>query len=419
MFNSKGSPTVEVDVILSDGAKGRAAAAGGTSRGRFEPKDLLDGDMSYFNGMGVQSAIKVVHDRIAPELVGCDAFDQEAIDETLLNIDGSETKKNLGGNTMIAVSVACLKAAAVSKRLELFEHFGNGRLIPLPFIYVMFAGPVYVSSEGVCDFQEYALIPLNASSYVEGYIAALRIYRRLSFYLSEKKGYVKAGYSKISGIPIAKFDSNELAFEFLVRLIEEEGFIPGKDFGIHVDIASNQLFKHGRYHLNADREQLSTIEMIDRMVGLCNKYPVVSLEDPLVEDDWKGWQIITKLLGSRVQISGDDIFVTDPDRLSHAINIGVANAIVIKPNQIGTISQTFKTIRLAKTAGYATVISPRSGELWDPYLVHLCVGQNLGQGKLVGAYSSGENNLNEIIRICDQLGSTAIQNDGAFLRRRL
>ena len=415
VFTTKGVPTIEVDVLLDDSSLGRAAAPGGTSRGKYESFDLIDGDESYFDGKGVSKAIGSVHDIIAKTLVGRNACDQETIDNLLLDLDGTEEKSRLGGNAITAVSIACAKAAARSQGLELYEYLGGGTAIPLPLVYVMFGGPAYVSLSGICDFQEYALLPLKAENYKAGYISTLGIYRKLCEIMAAKTGHGTAHYSKIAGIPIARFNTNEEAFAVLTQLIKDEGYEPWDDFGIHVDIAANQLYRNGSYYLDCNRVVFSRDQMIDWLVKLCADYPIVSLEDPLFEDDWEGWKLLTERIGKKVQILGDDLFVTSKKRLEKGIALGAANAIVIKPNQVGTLTETFQTIETAKTANYGTVVSPRSGELWDPYLVHLCIGQNLGQGKIAGAYSSGESSVNEIIRIGDSLDGQAIYRTGSIL----
>lgn len=411
VFNTKGLPTIEVDLLLEDGTRGRAASPGGTSRGKQEAIDLLDGDITYFQGLGVKIAIEKVNE-INQALRGKDAYDQALIDDLLIKLDGTENKSALGGNTIIATSIACAKAASSSKKIDLFKHLGDGTEIPIPFVYVMFAGPAYVGEDGVCDFQEYALIPLKAKNYKEGYLSTLGIYKKLCSITSKRSGYGPAHYTKIAGIPVPRFESNEEVFEILTDLIKSEGLTPWEDMGIHTDVAANQLYRDGKYYLKADHKVFSRDEMINWLKEICIKYPIVSLEDPLYEEDWKGWQILTKSLGKKIQVLGDDIFVTNKKRLSEGINKGVANAIVIKPNQIGTLTETIETIKMAKSAGYGTVISPRSGEIWDPYIAHLCVAQNLAQGKIAGAYSSGENNVNEMIRIADILGKNAIFRDG-------
>jgi enolase len=297
--------------------------------------------------------------------------------------------------------VAIAKAAARSLGLCLYQYFGDGREVPLSFVYVMFGGPAFVGLKGVGDFQEYALIPLFAESYREGYLATLEIYGRLCDLLARKTGNEKPRYKKMAGIPVPQFGSNEEALAELTRLIVEGGYIPRKDFGIYLDVAASQLHEDGSYRLEADGKVLSTDHMLDWLEHLCDQYPIISVEDGLFEEDWKGWSRLTRRLGDRVQLAGDDLFTTNRLRLEKGIDLAVANAIVIKPNQVGTLTETKETISLAKKAGYGTIISPRSGELWDPYLVHFCVGNRLGQGKITGAFVTGESNVNEICRISD------------------
>jgi enolase len=422
VFSNKGSPTIEVDVTLEDGSSGRLAAPGGTSRGRFEPVDLRDGDPSYFDGMGINRAVESVNTEVADCLRGEDSADQENIDRLLTELDGTSDKSRLGGNTIVATSLANAKAAAASKRIELFEHLGGGNEIPLAFVYLMFGGPAYIGLKGTCDFQEYALIPLEAKSFKEGWLSSLGIYRRICDALLERGTLGLPGSPNLPdfiGIPTARFDSNEEALKTITHSIETEGFEPGKDFGIYLDIAASQFHEDGTYHLEADDRTLTREEMMDWLEALCSTYPIVSMEDCLFEDDWEGWQQITARIGDRVQLVGDDLFVTNPERLKKGIGMGAANAIVIKPNQIGTLTETIHTVSLARDAGYGTVISPRSEEIWDPYVVHLCVGQNLCQGKLVGGYSGGEKDLNEILRIEDHLGDGAIYRGKEILSRFL
>jgi enolase len=412
VFNTKGLPTVEVDVRLDDGSLGRNAAAGGTSRGLSEAFDLRDGDKSYFNGMGVQKAVLNVNTKIAERLRGRDATDQEGIDRLLIELDGTEDKSILGGNAIIATSIANAKAAAQSRGVELFEHLGGGGETPIFMVNVMVGGPAYVGVPGTCDFQEYKLIALNVKSYREGYLATLSMYKRLSEIMAKKRG---VGVPKLGArTPIATFDSNEEAYAALTKLIEDAGYVPRTDFGIYTDLATSQLYTDGMYRLEADDKVLTRGEMIDKLEEMCDNYPVISMEDCLFEDDWEGWKILTKQLGNKVQLVGDDLFVTNPKRLQKGIEMGVANAVVIKPNQVGTLTETMETIRMAKAAGYGTVISSRSGELWDPYLVHLCVGQNLGQGKI-----GGRSSLNELLRIEDCLGDGVVYKGRSLLSKFL
>jgi enolase len=419
IINEKGIPTVEVDVILEDGSLGRAAAPGGTSRGEFEPADLRDGDPTYFNGLGVHGAVGNVKGEIAPALKGRRATDQAEVDYAMIELDGTPDRSRLGSNAIIATSLANAKAAAASLGIPLFQHFGGGAQIPLCFVYMMFSGPAYVGLEGVCDFQEFALLPLFAKSYKEGYIAASKIYTRLARLQARRTGSGVPNIKDVAGTLIARFDSNEEALAELTRLIEAEGYVPGEDIGIYLDIAANQFYRKDHYHLQADGEALTADQMIDKLESQCASYPILSIEDPLYEGDWDSWVKLTKRIGGRVQIVGDDLFVTQQGRLRKGVEMGAANALVIKPNQVGTLTETFETIRLAKESGYNTIISPRSGELWDPYIPHLCVGQALGQGKIVGAYSGGEASLNELMRIEDWLGESAIYRGGQVLAKFL
>ncbi|MCC7146982.1 MAG: phosphopyruvate hydratase [Phycisphaeraceae bacterium] len=416
VINEKGLPTVEVDILLDDGSYGRATAPGGTSRGIHEPVDLKDGDKSYFNGLGVFRAIRNVNTEIAARLQGKPAADQEDIDRTLIELDGTADRSRLGGNAVIATSLAAAKAAANSRRVPLYVQMGGGCEIPLCFVYMMFAGPAYVGG-AVSDFQEFALIPLSARTYREGYLATLGIYRRLTELLAKRSGQPSPRNKDVAGSSVARFDSNEEALATLVQFMKDEGFTPGEDFGFYLDIAASQLYSDGKYHLQADKQVLTPGQMIDRLQALCRAYPIVSMEDCLYEEDWDGWKTLTDRLGKKVQLVGDDLFVTKASMLAKGAKMGAANALVIKPNQVGTLTETYETIRLAKQVGYGMVISPRSGELWDPYIPHLCVGQNLGQGKLAGAHSRGESNLNEFSRIIDHLGDRAVYRGKQVLER--
>jgi enolase len=418
VLDSKGIPTVDVDVVLEDGSIGRASAPGSTSSGSNEALYLRDGDKRYFNGMGANKAIRNVNTEIAARLKGVDATDQGRVDKLMLELDGTENKSRLGGNATIATSLACAKAAAASRKVELFQHLGGGREIPLVQANLMFGGPAYVGVRGTADFQEYKLIALSAPNYKEGFFRILRIYEKLVEVVVKKRGIGIPRLASHGGALTAQFDSNDEALATLTELIEGDGFVPRKDFGLYLDIASTQLYKDGKYHLSADGQVLSREEWIERLVGMCERYPIVSMEDCLFEDDWDGWATLTKRLGKKVQLVGDDLFTTNPDRLRKGIKMGVANAVVIKPNQVGTLTETFETVRLAKEAGYGTVVSPRSGELYDPYIVHLCVGQSLGQAKALSCPTGGLY-FNEFLRIADALGERAIYRGKEALARFL
>ncbi len=406
VFDTKGLPTIEVDIHLEDGSSGRAAAPAGTSRGTSEPFELRDEEKSYFSGMGVGKAVQIVNTEIADRLKGMDAGDQEAVDTALIELDGTERKSRLGGNSIIATSLANAHAAAGARGVQLFEQLGGGRELPISLANVMYGGPAYVGMSGTADFQEYKLYALTATDSRDGYLKSADIYEKLREATVQKRGVGIPKLAQLAGGLAARFDSNEEAFDTMTRFIEEQGYIPRKDFGFYIDMAATQLYKDGKYHLSLDSKELTRDEWIAWMVDLCDKYPIISMEDCLHEDDWEGWSELTKRLGNRVQLVGDDLFTSNPARLKKGISMGAANAVVIKPNQVGTLTETFETISIAKEAGYGTIVSGRSGELWDPYIAHLCVGRSLGQGKMVNCPAGGQH-LNELMRIHDYLGERA------------
>jgi enolase len=418
IYNAKGIPTVEVDMLLEDGSLGRAAAPGGTSRGSSEPVDLRDGDTAYFNGMGVNKAIGNVNAVIAETLKGMDATDQEAIDKALIELDGTKDRSKLGSNAIIATSIANAKAAALSKGVQLFEHLGGGKEIPVSLANLMHGGPAYVGVAGTADFQEYKLYALSAESSKDGYLKTSRMFERLGEFMIKKQGHARPKLAQLAGALSASFDSNDEAFATITEIIEDEGYVPRKDFGIYIDMASTQLYEDGKYQIAADNQVLSREKWIDRLVEWCEKYPIISIEDGLFEDDWEGWVELTKRLGDKVQLVGDDLFTTNPERLRKGIEMGAANAVVIKPNQVGTLTETFETVKIAKAAGYGTVVSGRSGEVGDPYIAHLCVGQSLGQGKMVNCPTGGSH-LTELVRIQDHLGEEANYVGKSILARFL
>jgi enolase len=405
VFDTRNLPSLEVDVLLEDGSTGRAIAPAGTSRGSYESCDLRDGDNSYFGGMGIQRAAKNVNTEIAEALKGKDATDQEQVDRLMIKLDGTGNKSRLGGNAIVATSIANAKAAAKSLRVPLFEHLGRGRTIPIPWFLVMIGGPVYAGIDyRTSDFQEFAYYALRAETYRDGYVQTLSVYKALCDILRREKEYV---LPRLNGGRLApRFSSNTEALSIMTRAIEEAGYTPGRDYAIYLDIASTHFYKDGEYHLKADKRTLTRDEMIDFLAELRDAYPVVSMEDSLQEEDWEGWKALTERLGNRTQLVGDDFFATNPNRLRRGVAMGAANAIVIKPNQIGTITETVETIKTAKQAGYGTVLSSRSGEIGDVYLSHLLVGQSLSQGK-IAAFDIERIKLNELLRIEEHLGEKA------------
>jgi enolase len=409
VFDMKNLPAVEVDVILEDGSRGRAIAPSGTSRGSNESCDLRDGDMKYFNGMGVQKAINNVNIIIAKKLKGEDSTNQERIDKLMIDLDGTKDKSKLGGNAIIGTSLATAKAAAQSLDIPLFEHLGAGKMLPIAWFIVMIGGPIYGGKDiRTSDIQEFAYYDLHSKNLKEGYATTLTVYRALCEILDKEKGYSLPKLA--SGLLAPAFSSNDEAVSITTRAIEKAGFTPGKDFAIYLDVAATHLYKNGKYHLKADNKILTSEGMVNFLEDIRNKYPVVSMEDCLHEEDWDGWKLVTKRLGNKTQLVGDDLFTTNPQRLKKGIELGVANALIIKPNQIGTVSEAINAIKIAKAAGYGTMPSCRSGEVGDPFLSHLIVGQSLGQGKLIGFEGEEHVRLNELLRIEEYLG-----NEGTYI----
>ena len=413
VFDMKNLPAVEVDIVLEDGSIGRAIAPSGTSRGSNESCDLRDGDKKYFNGMGVQKAINNVNIIIAKKLKGEDSTNQERIDSLMIELDGTKDKSKLGGNAIIGTSMATTKAAAQSLKIPLFEHLGAGRILPIAWFLVMIGGPIYAGKDiRTSDIQEFAYYDLRSKNLKEGYATTLMVYRALCEILEKEKGY---SLPKLGGGWLAPaFSSNDEALSITTKAIEKAGYTPGKDFAIYLDVAATHLYKNGKYHLKADNKILTSEEMVDFLEDIRNKYPVISIEDCLHEEDWDGWKLVTKRLGNRTQLVGDDLFTTNPQRLKKGIEMGVANAIIIKPNQIGTITETIQTIKIAKAAGYGTMPSARSGEVGDPFLSHLIIGQSLGQGKLSWFDGDEHVRLNELFRIEEYLG-----NKGTYIGRKV
>lgn len=398
---------MEVDVILRDGSRGTWMAPAGSSRGAHEAIDLRDGDEGFFDGLGVSRAVMNVETEIAQALKGLDATAQEEVDETLIALDGTANKSRLGANAMIAVSVAAAKAAAQSKGLELREYLGGGCTVPVSLVIVMFGGPVHVGTPGTADFQEYALYDLSARNPKEGFARTIELFKPLKEYVAKKQGMGIPRLAGVAGWLSARFDTNDEALRTLTDIVTRAGYVPGKDIGLYIDIAATHLYRNGTYYFSAENQALSRDQWIERLVAMQEEYPIiVSMEDCLDEEDWEGWRVLTDRLGAKLQLVGDDFFVTNPARLKRGIETGCANAVVIKPNQIGTLSETMETIRLARAHGYATVLSVRSGQVFDPFMAHLCVGQSLGQAKMVEA-PSGTAHLDEILRIQESLGSQA------------
>ena len=405
ILDSRGNPTIETDVYLESGIVGRATVPSGASTGEYEAVELRDGDNQFYGGKGVLKAVKNVNDVIGPELEGLDATDQVLIDLRMIQLDGTENKGKLGANAILSVSMAVARAAAQALSMPLFRYIGgtNASRLPVPMANILNGGS---HADNNVDLQEFMIMPLGASSFSQAIQINAEIFHNLKKILKEQ-GYSTSVGDEGGFAPNLK--SNEEAIEVIIKAIESSGYRPGEDVYITLDPAASEFFKQGKYHLKGEDRVLTGDEMVDYYAKLCDKYPIVSVEDGLAEDDWTGWEKMTKDLGNKIQIVGDDIFVTNRVRLSKGIKQGCANSILIKLNQIGTLTETLETIEMAKTAGYTTVISHRSGETCDTFIADLAVAANTGQIK-TGSLCRSEriDKYNQLLRIEEDLGPMAI-----------
>ena len=401
ILDSRGNPTIEVDVGLSGGMLGRAAVPSGASTGVHEALELRDGEKTRYSGKGVRKAVENVNNIISPEIIDLDAIDQVYIDLRLLELDGTENKGNLGANAILGVSLAVAKAAAEALELPLFQYIGGvgARTLPVPMMNVINGGE---HADNNVDFQEFMLMPIGAPNFSEALRMGAETFHVMKKLLQEK-GYA-TGVGDEGGFA-PNLGSNEEAIQLVLEGIERANYEPGKDIAIALDPAANEFFEDGKYHVKGDDKVLTPQEMVDFWAGWVDKYPIVSLEDGLAEDDWEGWALLTQKLHDKVQLVGDDLFVTNETRLLRGIESGVANSILIKLNQIGTLTETLQTIETAKTAGYTNVISHRSGETEDTTIAHLAVATNAGQIK-TGSLCRSERvaKFNELLRIEEELG---------------
>ena len=384
VLDSRGNPTVRATVYLSDGSSGVAIVPSGASTGVNEALELRDGD-KRFGGKGVLKACENVNAIIANELIGMSPFDQAEIDNIMLELDGTENKSKLGANAILGVSMAVARAAANSLNLPLFRYLGgsNGLVMPTPMLNIINGG---VHADNDVDLQEYMIVPNGFDSFEVALRASSEIYHTLKKLL-EKDGHPTALGDEGGFAP--NFKNNEEPIEYILRAIEEAGYIPGKEVNIALDAASSEFYKDGKYVLAGEGKEFTKEEMVDFYAKLVEKYPIVSLEDGMAEEDWDGWKILTEKLGNKIQLVGDDIFVTNKKLLSKGIELGVANAILIKPNQIGTVTETMQTVRLAQRNNYRCVMSHRSGESEDAFIADFAVALNTGQIK-TGAPARGE-----------------------------
>ena len=405
VLDSRGQPTIEVDVVLKNGSLGRATVPSGASTGEHEAVELRDGDKRFL-GKGVERAVGNVNRILAPRLQGREAKDQEGIDRLMIELDGSPNKGNLGANAILGVSLAVAKAQARTEKLPLYRYLGGPRAktLPVPMLNVLNGG---VHADNNVDVQEFMVIPYGMESFAEALRAAAEIFQTL------KKVLQSRGYSTSVGDEggfAPRLKGNEEAIELILEAVAQAGYRTGDQVVLGLDVAASEFFEDGRYFFKkSDGVRRGIEEMLRLYEDWAKKYPIISLEDPLGEDDWDGWKMLTELLGEKIQIVGDDIFVTNKERLQRGIESGVANSILIKVNQIGTLSETLETMRLAKKTGYTTVISHRSGETEDSTISDLAVATNAGQIK-TGAPCRGERTAkyNQLLRIEEELGRRAV-----------
>ncbi len=404
ILDSRGNPTVEADVTLACGAVGRAAVPSGASTGTREALEMRDKDVDRYLGKGVLNAVKNIHGEIAPALLGMDAADQVAIDREMIELDGTENKSKLGANAILGVSMATARAAALAYNQPLYRYIGgiNAKAMPLPMMNIINGGSHAANS---LDIQEFMVMPVSATNTVEAVRMGAEIFHTLKKLLKADNHNTAVGDE---GGFAPDLGSNEEAIQFIMKAIETAGYTPGTDVGLAMDAAASEFFEDGKYHLKSDGKKLSGSELVDYYSDLVAKYPIISIEDGLGESDWDSWALMTEKLGNKIQIVGDDLFVTNPSIFAKGIEQGVANSILIKLNQIGTVSETLETIEMAKKANYTTVISHRSGETADTFISDLAVGINGGQIK-TGSLSRSDRvaKYNQLIRIEEELGLAA------------
>jgi enolase len=414
VLDSRGNPTVEVEVLLGSGARGRAIVPSGASTGQYEAVELRDGGDRY-SGKGVTKAVAAATGGIADALLGMEALDQRAVDQAMVDLDGTDNKASFGANAILGVSLAVAKSAADELELTLYRYVGgtHAHVLPVPMMNVLNGG---VHADNSVDLQEFMIMPVGAASFSEALRWGVETYHHLKQLLHSRGLSTAVGDEGGFAPDLA---SNEDAVKLLVEAISTAGYEPGREIAIALDPASSELFKDGRYELASEGRSLSSAEMADFYVDWCDRYPIVSIEDGMAEDDWDGWAAITAMLGSRVQLVGDDLFVTNVDRLARGIDLGVANSILVKVNQIGTLSETLDTVEMAHSNAYTAVMSHRSGETEDATIADLAVATNCGQIKTgAPARSDRVAKYNQLLRIEDDLGDQAAFRGGTALAPR-
>ncbi|MBK9625129.1 MAG: phosphopyruvate hydratase [Rhodocyclaceae bacterium] len=404
ILDSRGNPTVEADVLLESGAMGRAAVPSGASTGSREAIELRDGDAARYMGKGVLQAVENINTEISEAIIGLDAEEQSFIDNCLIDLDGTENKSRLGANAMLAVSMAVAKAAAEETGLPLYRYFGGSgpMQMPVPMMNVINGG---AHANNNLDIQEFMILPVGAKSFREALRCGTEVFHHLKK-LVDKKGYPTTVGDEGGFAP--NVAGNDEAIEMILRAIESAGYTPGQDVVLALDCASSEFFKDGKYHLASEKLELTPSGMVDYLATLAAKFPIISIEDGMGESDWDGWKLLTDKLGKSVQIVGDDLFVTNPKILREGIQKGIANSILIKINQIGTLTETFAAVEMAKRAGYTCVISHRSGETEDSTIADIAVGLNALQIK-TGSLSRSDRiaKYNQLLRIEEDLGDSA------------
>lgn len=404
ILDSRGNPTVEVEVYLDDGTLGRAAVPSGASTGAHEAVELRDEDATRYLGKGVERAVRNVNELIAPELINYPVTEQAAIDQTMIDLDGSPNKGKLGANAILGVSLACARAAAESLGLPLYRYLGgtNARDLPVPMMNILNGGK---HADNTVDIQEFMVMPTGASSWAEALRMCAEVYHNLAKVL-KSKGLSTAIGDEGGFAPNLK--TSEETIEVIIEAIGKAGYGAGEQFMIALDCAATEMYKDGKYYFEGEGVTRTTAEMVDYLASLADKYPIISIEDGMSEDDWDGWKALTERIGNRVQLVGDDLFVTNTERLKKGIELGTANAILIKVNQIGTLTETLDAIEMAKKAGWTAIVSHRSGETEDTTIADLVVATNAGQIK-TGAPARSERvaKYNQLLRIEEDLADAA------------
>ena len=413
ILDSRGNPTVEVDVTLETGAFGRAAVPSGASTGAHEALELRDGDKARYGGKGVLKAVAAVNHDLLDLLAGLDAEDQGLIDGMMIGLDGSADKSKLGANAILGVSLAVAKAAAEEAALPLYRYLGGvgARTLPVPLMNIVNGG---AHADNALDIQEFMIVPLGATNFAEALRCGAEVFHAL------RQALATAGHNTNVGDEggfAPNLGSTEAALGFITKAIEAAGYQPGEEVALALDCAASEIFKDGKYALSGAGKTLDSVTMADYLADLCANYPIVSIEDGMAEDDWDGWTVLTEALGEQIQLVGDDIFVTNPARLARGIEAGIANSILIKLNQIGTLTKTLDTVDMAHKAGYGAVISHRSGETEDTTIADLAVATNSGQIK-TGSLSRSDRTAkyNQLLRIEAELGPAAVYAGADALR---